>query len=68
MGGNSAVLPKIVDIICNKIANQSMEKVNDVKSAFKTDIVMSLLKSRIQGLRSNRNNILTQMTNLRTVI
>ena len=56
---------KVVNIISSRLAASSNEKETDIKRQINTDISMSLIKSRIHGLRANRNNIATQMTNYR---
>ena len=57
---------KIIDIIANKIANRSLEKLVDIKVDIKKDVVMSLMKSIIMGIRSSRNNIISQIHNFRS--
>ena len=56
---------KIIDKIAVKIAQTSMDNLNDIRMDIKTDVVISLLKSRIQGIRSTRNSIVTQMNNFK---
>ena len=60
-GGIGPAAKKIIDKISNKIAYTSMERLSDIKSEIRTDIVVSLIKSRIQGLRSSRKSLLSQM-------
>ena len=64
-GGIGPSAKKIVDKIATKMTHSSMERCEDIKIDIKTDIVMILLKSRIQGIRSARNSISTQMTNFK---
>ena len=52
----------------NKLVTNAQDNVADLKREIKTDISMSLVKSRVQGLRSNRNGISSQISNFRTPI
>ena len=65
-GGIGPAAKKIIDRIANRLASNSLEKIDDIKSDIKTDIVVSLLKSRIQGLRCSRNSITSQLSNFKT--
>ena len=57
---------KIIDIIVNKMLSYALENAADVKNEIKTDISMSLVKSKVQGLRANRNGIGTQLSQFRS--
>ena len=57
---------KIIDIIVNKMLSYALENAADVKNEIKTDISMSLVKSKVQGLRANRNGIGTQLSKFRS--
>ena len=54
---------KVIDCISAKKASSSIEKVNDVKDEIRTDLSMSLQKSRIQGLRASRSSLSSQLRN-----
>ena len=56
---------KIINKISHRLANCSEESVVDIKRNLNTDLMMSLIKSRIQGLRASRNNIASQMNKFR---
>ena len=56
---------KIINKISHRLTTSSEESVVDIKRNLNTDLMMSLIKSRIQGLRASRNNIASQMTNFR---
>ena len=64
-GGIGLAAKKIIDCIANRLAANSLEMIEDTKSEIKTDIVISLLKSRIQGLRCSHNSVTSQRSNLR---
>ena len=51
---------KLVDVISKKMANHTIESVIDTKHNIRTDLSMSLLKSRIMGLRSTRSGVFSQ--------
>ena len=57
---------KIINLVVNKLAAFSQDNASDLKREIKADISMSLVKSRIQGLRANRNGISSQLSNFRT--
>ena len=63
--GSSA--KKIINIIVNKLSTYALVNAADAKREIKTDISMSLIKSKVQGLRSNRNGIGTQLSNFRSL-
>ena len=52
---------KVIDCISQRKALSSIEKVNDLKAEIRTDLSMSLQKSRIQGLRATRNSLASQL-------
>ena len=56
---------KAIKQISRKRAKFSMENASEIASEMKNDISMSLIKSRIQGLRCNRNPLATQIHNIR---
>ena len=62
--GSSA--KKIINTIVNKLSTYAQVNAADVKREIKTDISMSLVKSKVQGLRANRNGIGTQLSNFRS--
>ena len=61
--GNSA--KKMINLIAQRLEFNSLEKLSDLKSEIKTDIVMSLLKSRVQSLRCSRSSISDQLKRMR---
>ena len=56
---------KIIDCISQRKASSSIEKVNDVKEEMRTDLSISLQKSRIQGLLASRSSLSSQLRNLK---
>ena len=56
---------KTIKQISRKRAKFSLENASEIASEMKNDISMSLIKSRIQGLRCNRNSLATQIHNIR---
>ena len=62
--GSSA--KKIINLIVNKLVAITQENASDLNREIKTDISMSFVKSRIQGLRASRNGIISQLNNFCT--
>ena len=62
--GSSA--KKIINLIVNKLTAINQDNSSDLKREIQTDISMSLVKSRIQGLRASRNGIISQLSKFRT--
>ena len=62
--GSSA--KKIINLIVNKLTAINQDNSSDLKREIQTDISMSLVKSRIQGLRASRNGIISQLNKFRT--
>ena len=60
-GGIGPAANKVIKNIANKASSNSLEKYEDIKNEIRLDIVFSLLKSRIEGIRSCRNNIASQL-------
>ena len=65
-GGIGPAARKVIKNLATKASSSSLEKFEDIKNNIKLDIIFALLKSRIEGLRSCRNNISaqSQMLNL----
>lgn len=63
-GGIGSAAKKVIKDIATKACSNSLEKYEDIKMDVKLDIVFALLKSRVEGLRSCRNNIATQSQTL----
>ena len=59
-GGIGLAAKKVIKDLATKASSRSLEKFEDIKENIKLDIIFALLKSRIEGLRSCRNNISTQ--------
>ena len=55
----------MINLIAQRLEFNSLEKLSDLKSEIKTDIVMSLLKSRVQSLRCSRSSISDQLKRMR---
>ena len=59
-GGIGPAARKVIKDLATKASSSSLEKFEDMKKGLKLDIIFAFLKSRIEGLRSCRNNIATQ--------
>ena len=66
-GAIGSAANKIINLISNKLAVTSMEKLIDIKASIKTDLVMALLKSRVQSLRCCRNDVKDQLSHFRNI-
>ena len=62
-----ALSKKIMKQIATRLSTNSFHDEIDIAIDIKNDIGMSLLKSRIQGLRSNRNHISSQISKFRLI-
>ena len=62
--GSSA--KKVINLIVNKLTAINQDNAAELKREIQTDISMSLVKSRIQGLRASRNGIMSQLNTFRT--
>ena len=60
-GAMSPLAKKIIQQLAKKISIDSYLKEAEIVKEIKDDISMSLIKSRIQSLRCNRNSIASQM-------
>ena len=61
--GNSA--KKIINLISQRLESHTLNKLSDIKSEIKTDIVMALLRSRVQNLRCSRSSIKDQLMRMK---
>ena len=61
--GNSA--KKIINLISQRLESDTLNKLSDIKSEIKTDIVMALLRTRVQNLRCSRSSIQDQLMRMR---
>ena len=55
----------VLKTIANKKASKSFENRDQILRNIKTDLSMSLLKSRIVGIRSSRKTLTAQIENVR---
>ena len=63
----SPLAKKIIQQLAKKISIDSYLKEAEIVKEIKDDISMSLIKSRIQSLRCNRNSIASQMSKFKTM-
>ena len=63
-GGIGPAEKKVIKDTANKASSNSLEKYEDIKMDIKLDIIFALLKSRVEALRTCRNNIATQSRTL----
>ena len=63
-GGIGPAAKKAIKEIATKASSNSLEKYEDIKMDIKLDIIFALLKSRVEGLPSCRNNIAAQSQTL----
>ena len=66
-GAMSPLAKKIIQQLAKKISIDSFIKEAEIVKEIKDDISISLIKSRIQGLRCNRNSIASQMSKFKTM-
>ena len=66
-GAMSPLAKNIIQQLAKRISFDSFIKEAEIIKAIKDDISMSLIKSRIQGLRCNRNYIASQMSKFKTM-
>ena len=66
-GAMSPLAKKIIQQLAKKISINSFTKEAEIVKEIKDDISISLFKSRIQGLRCNRNSIASQMSKFKTM-
>ena len=59
-GGIGPSANKVISELARKASLSSLERYEDIKEEIKRDVVFSLIKSRIQGIRSSKNSISSQ--------
>ena len=65
-GALGPMAKKLIKDIANKLSRTSYQTKVFHISEIKNDLSMSLIKSRVIGLRANRNNITSQLNDLRS--